>query len=111
MREWILALLAAGVIWGVGFAAPNELAAQMLPSDRAQNAAYQFNRYYYYPYCYYPHNYWPVTGPKWPEAPGDPYMRPPAYMAFPAFREQNWRYEYYMPQKYYHGQHFLLDQF
>jgi hypothetical protein len=72
---------------------------------------YQLNRYYYYPYVYFPHNYWPAMGPRWPEAPGQPYMRPPAYMAYPPFREPNWRYEMQQPQKYYRGFHFWLDQF
>src|SRR5262245_57049582 len=36
-------------------------------------------RFHYYPYYYWPHNYWPTQGPAWPESPGSPYMRPPAY--------------------------------
>jgi hypothetical protein len=73
--------------------------------------SYQLNRFYYYPYQYFPHNYWPMTSPKWPEAPGMPYMRAPAYQAYPAFREPNWRYEMWQPQKYHRGSHFWLDQF
>jgi hypothetical protein len=76
-----------------------------------QNQAYQFQNFYYYPYYYFPHNYWPVTSPRWPEAPGQPYMKPPAYMAFPPFQEPNWRYEAWQPAKYYRGFHFWLDQF
>jgi hypothetical protein len=76
-----------------------------------QNQAYQFQRFYYYPYYYFPHNYWPASSPRWPEAPGQPYMKPPAYMAFPPFHEPNWRYEAWQPQKYYRGFHFWLDQF
>jgi hypothetical protein len=68
-------------------------------------------RYFYYPYYYFPHNYWPNQGPKWPEAPGAPYMRPPAYMAYPAFHEPHWRYELWKPMPYYRGFHFWLDQF
>src|SRR5262245_57723485 len=67
------------------------------------NQAYQFNNYYYYPYYYFPHNYWPATGPRWPEAPGEPLMPPPAYMALPPFREPTWRYEMWQPGKYYRG--------
>ncbi len=83
---------------------------------RAQNPynyypGYQLNQFYYYPYHYFPHNYWPATSPRWPEAPGMPYMRPPAYQAYPAFKEPNWRYELWQPQKYYRGSHFWLDQF
>ncbi len=66
---------------------------------------------FYYPYYYFPHNYWPQYSPQWPEKPGQPYVRPPAYMAYPPFREPNWRYELWMPQKYYRGSHFWLDQF
>jgi hypothetical protein len=73
--------------------------------------SYQLNRYYYYPYAYFPHNYWPATSPKWPEAPGMPYMRPPAYQAYPPYLQPNWRYEMWQPQKYYRGSHFWLDQF
>ena len=72
---------------------------------------YNLNRYFYYPYYYFPHSYWPTQGPRWPEPPGAPYMKPPAYMAYPAFREPHWRYEMFEPQKYYRGFHFWLDQF
>ena len=71
----------------------------------------QLSRFYHYPYHYFPHNYWPAVGPRWPEAPNQPYMRPPAYQAYPAFREPNWRYELWSPQRYHRGHHFWLDQF
>src|SRR5687767_7955831 len=54
-------------------------------------------RFYYYPYYYYPHSYWPQHSPQWPEPPGSPYVRPPAYMAYPPFKEPNWRYELFQP--------------
>ncbi len=73
--------------------------------------SYVLNPYYYYPHHYYPHNYWPVMAPRWPEQPGQPYQRPPAYMAYPAFREPGWRYELWENQRYYKGHHFWLDQF
>jgi hypothetical protein len=73
--------------------------------------SYQLNRLFYYPYYYFPFNYWPAMGPRWPEPQGTPYMRPPAYMAYPAFREPGWRYELWQPQRYYRGSHFWLDQF
>jgi hypothetical protein len=72
---------------------------------------YQLSRYYYYPYYYFPWNYWPLMGPRWPEPQGAPYLRPPAYMAYPAFREPNWRYELWQSQRFYRGFHFWLDQF
>ncbi|MFM8271758.1 MAG: hypothetical protein ACKODX_05425 [Gemmata sp.] len=68
-------------------------------------------RWSYYPYHYYPHSYWPQNTPQWPEAKGHPYVRPPAYMAYPAFKEPGWRYELWTPMKYYRGNHFWLDQF
>jgi hypothetical protein len=68
-------------------------------------------RFYHYPYYYFPHNYWPAMSPQWPENPGQPYMRPPAYMAYPPYREPHWRYEWWQPQFYYRGSHFWLDQF
>ena len=68
-------------------------------------------RFYYYPYYYFPHSYWPANSPQWPEPKGHPYVRPPAYMAYPPFREPHWRYEYWEPQFYYRGFHFWLDQF
>ena len=69
-------------------------------------------RMYYYPYYYFPHSYWPSQSPQWPEPwPGHPYVRPPAYMAYPPFLEPNWRYELWQPQKYYRGSHFWLDVF
>jgi hypothetical protein len=76
---------------------------------RAQD--YNMGKYFYYPYYYFPHNYWPVMGPKWPEGPGAPYMKPPAYMAYPAFLEPHWRYPYWQSRPYYRGFHFWLDQF
>jgi hypothetical protein len=71
----------------------------------------ELQRFYYYPYYYFPHNYWPALGPRWPEGPGQPYMRPPAYQAYPAFREPGWRYELWQPQRFYRGSHFWLDVF
>jgi hypothetical protein len=77
----------------------------------AQAQVYNINPWFYYPYYYFPANYWPATSPNWPEKPGSPYMRPPAYMAYPPFKEPHWRYEYWQPQNYYRGFHFWLDQF
>src|SRR5207248_8329303 len=71
----------------------------------------QYTKFHYYPYYYWPHNYWPTQSPQWPEAQGSPYMRPPAYQAYPPFLEPRWRYEMWQPQKYYRGSHFWLDQF
>ncbi|MGL6095317.1 MAG: hypothetical protein ACRC7O_05895 [Fimbriiglobus sp.] len=65
----------------------------------------------YYPYQYFPHSYWPAQSPRYPEAPGQPYQRPPAYMAYPAFKEPGWRYELWTPMKWHKGNHFWLDQF
>lgn len=69
------------------------------------------DKWFYYPHQYFPHNYWPSQGPQWPEPPGAPYRKPPAYMAYPPFREPHWRYELWEPQRYYRGFHFWLDQF
>jgi hypothetical protein len=68
-------------------------------------------RFYYYPYYYYPASYWPQNSPQWPEPKGQPYVRPPAYMAYPPFKEPGWRYELWTPMKYHRGGHFWLDQF
>lgn len=72
---------------------------------------YEINRFFNYPYYYFPANYWRGMSPTWPEAQGKPYMRPPAYMAYPPFKEPHWRYEYWMPQLYHRGFHFMLDIF
>lgn len=72
---------------------------------------YNVGKFFYYPFYYYPHSYWPTQTCKWPERPGEPYMRPPAYMTYPPFLEPHWRYEWNVPQKYYRGFHFWLDQF
>jgi hypothetical protein len=69
------------------------------------------NRFYYYPYYYFPHNYWPSMSAKWPEGPGQPYVRPPAYQSYPPFKAPNFRYEWYEGQRYHRGGHFFLDQF
>ena len=100
MRKWLLGMM-LGVV-GLALAASTN-------SATAQDTS--IGRYSYYPYYYFPHNYWPTTGPQWPERPGMPYMRPPAYMAYPAFQEPNWRYEHSQPQRYHRGFHFWLDQF
>ena len=65
----------------------------------------------YYPYSYFPHSYWPAQSPQYPEPKGSPYVRPPAYMAYPPFREPGWRYELWEPMRFYRGSHFWLDQF
>lgn len=77
----------------------------------ARTVDYNIGKFFYYPFYYYPHNYWPTESCPWPERPGEPYMRPPSYMAYPPFLEPHWRYEWYVPQKYYRGFHFWLDQF
>ena len=100
MRKWLL-----GMVFGVaGLLA-------LAGSNSAHAADTSIGRYSYYPYYYFPHSYWPTQGPKWPEPTGAPYMRPPAYQAYPAFLEPNWRYEWQQPQRYYRGFHFWLDQF
>jgi hypothetical protein len=88
-----------GLVLWAGFTAP----------ARAQDP--NMGRFFYYPYYYFPHSYWPQQSPQWPEKPGAPYMKPPAYMAYPAFYEPNWRYEMNQPQSYYRGFHFWLDSF
>jgi hypothetical protein len=101
MRRLTLAVL-SGVL-GVGLWAGS--------ASPAQAQDYCMGRFFYYPYYYYPHSYWPTQGPRWPEPPGAPYMPPPAWMAYPPFKEPNWRYDWYEPHKYYRGFHFWLDQF
>jgi len=75
------------------------------------STAYQLNKWYYYPYTYFRHNSWTAQGPRWPEGPGMPYLKPPAYQAYPPFLQQNLRYVLWQPQPYYRGNHFWLDQF
>ena len=94
-------LLALAAVLLLGLMTPGTASAQ----------DYNLGRMYYYPYYYFPHNYWPTMGPRWPEQPGEHYMRPPAYMAYPPFKEPGWRYELFTPMKYYRGNHFWLDQF
>src|SRR5947209_19995599 len=98
LQRWLPSLL-AGIVVLVCCAAP------------AHAQGLDPNKFYHYPYYYFPHSYWPTQGPKWPEPPGAPYQRPPAYMSYPAFREPNWRYEAWEPQHYHRGSHFWLDQF
>ncbi|MFL5329247.1 MAG: hypothetical protein ACJ8C4_10060 [Gemmataceae bacterium] len=100
MRRSLFVLL-AGVIGWLSLNGP----------ARAQYPNPQLPRFYYYPYYYYPHSYWPQNSPPYPEGPGQPYQRPPAYMAYPPFEEKHWRYDLFSGQKYYRGSHFWLDQF
>src|SRR5215471_19081366 len=107
MRRTLLfaAVLLLGVkVWGDSPACAQQVQNPYYPG-------YQLNNFFYYPYYYFPHNYWPAYTPKWPEPQGAPYMRPPAYMAYPAFKEPHWRYEMFSPQPYHRGFHFWLDQF
>jgi hypothetical protein len=101
LRRTSLAALAAALVLGgwLGTAAP------------ARAVDPNLDRYFYYPYYYFPHNYWPQQMPPWPERPGQPYVKPPPYMAYPPFLEPHWRYELFQPQKYYRGFHFWLDSF
>jgi hypothetical protein len=95
-------LLAAGLLGlGLFFGSP--------APARAQN--YNMDRFFYYPYYYFPHSYWPSTSPTWPELPGQPYVKPPAYMAYPPFLEPHWRYDLFKRMSYYRGFHHWLDQF
>jgi hypothetical protein len=107
MNRTCLAVLAFGLV-AVGFLAAAPVQAQYY---QPYNQSQQLNRLFYYPYYYFPHNYWPAQGPRWPEPQGAPYQRPPAYMAYPAFRERGWRYELWQNQRFYRGSHFWLDQF
>lgn len=100
-RRSFMGLFAVGLLTGLVTGTPSTATAADPPLPRM----------YYYPYYYFPHSYWPQNSPKYPEGPGEPYVRPPAYMAYPPFREPNWRYELWMPQRYYRGSHFWLDQF
>ena len=94
-------IFGAALMTGLFAAAPGSVEAKDPPLPNA----------YYYPYVYFPHNYWPANSPQWPEPAGAPYMRPPAYQAYPAFKEPSWHYMLWMPHKYYRGNHFWLDQF
>jgi hypothetical protein len=105
MPRWYLALLAGVLGLGLWAALPSSARAQQVPPPP------NIGQYFYYPYYYFPHNYWPQQGPQWPEPPGAPYMRPPAYMAYPPFKEPHWHYHWYEPKRYYRGFHFWLDQF
>ena len=86
------------------------LVALLLPGA-VQAQDYNLGRMYYYPYYYFPHNYWPQMSAPWPEKPGEPYQKAPAYMSYPAFLEPHWRYEFTKPMPHYRGFHFWLDQF
>jgi hypothetical protein len=100
-KTWIPKLLAVALaltVW-VGAASQANAGDPPLP------------RYFYYPYQYFPHSYWPAQSPQYPESKGSPYVRPPAYMAYPPFKEPGWRYELWSPQRYHRGNHFFLDQF
>ncbi|MBX9623611.1 MAG: hypothetical protein K2X82_07335 [Gemmataceae bacterium] len=98
MLRKVLPLVAAVGLWAAAG-----------PDARAADPP--LTQFHYYPYQYFPHSYWPANSPQWPEPKGHPYVRPPAYQAYPPFLEPGWRYELWSPMKYYRGQHFWLDQF
>jgi hypothetical protein len=97
-NRWLLALVLT-------------LGTLLVSAESSPAQQYNLNPFWYYPYYYFPHNYWRVMGPQYPEPPGTPYRPPPAWMAYPPFREKHWRYEHWAPQHYYRGNHFLLDIF
>ncbi len=100
-RRWITPLFVALATLGgwLAFGSP------------AQAQGIDASRFYHYPFYYFPHNYWPTQSATWPEPMGSPYRPYPAYMAFPPFHEENWRYEYWQRQRFYRGSHFWLDVF
>ena len=98
----LLGVVLGAALWSAG---SGEAKAQFGPPNA------NLNPYFYYPYHYYPWNYWPTQGPRWPEPVGQPYMRPPAYQAYPAFHEPHWRDEMNAPAPDYRGSHFWLDAF
>jgi hypothetical protein len=101
MRRLRLAVLAGLLGLGLWAALPAPVRA----------ADYSMGNYFYYPYYYFPHNYWPIMSPPWPEKPGAPYMKPPAYMAYPPFLEPHWHYDLFNRTSHYRGFHFWLDAF
>jgi hypothetical protein len=106
-RRWLLGLVTAACGVAVWTGTANSARAEWPLREPVPTLP----KFWYYPYYYFPHNYWPSMGPQWPEPPGAPYMRPPAYMAYPPFKEPHWRYELFEPQHYHHGFHFWLDAF
>jgi hypothetical protein len=101
VKSWLTRLVGAAavaVVW-LGSSGPAQASDPPLP------------RYFYYPYYYFPHSYWPSLSPQYPEPIGSPYVKPPAYMAYPPFKEPGWRYELWTPMKWHRGNHFWLDQF
>jgi hypothetical protein len=100
MTRTFLAVAAGVALW----------AASAAPAS-AQSSSPPLTQFHYYPYHYFPHSYWPANTPQWPEPRNHPYVRPPAYQAYPSFLEPGWRYELWQPMKYYRGNHFWLDQF
>ncbi|MFO0930896.1 MAG: hypothetical protein U0736_28345 [Gemmataceae bacterium] len=101
MRRMRLALGAGVLLVGLWMGLPAGAGAQ----------DYNMNNYFYYPFYYFPHSYWPTMSQTWPERPGEPYRKPPAYMAYPPFHEPHWRYDLHEPMSHYRGFHFWLDQF
>lgn len=101
IRSWFAGLAGLAVIAVMGLGS----------TPSAQATEPPLPRYYYYPYYYFPHSYWPALSPQYPEPKGHPYVRPPAYMAYPPFHEPGWRYELWTPMQWHRGNHFWLDQF
>src|SRR5207248_6462957 len=108
-RMWAMLVLGLATVAELGLA--SSARAQQYAQNFPYYTGYQLNRYSYYPYYYFPHNYWPVMTPRYPEPAGSPYMRPPSYMAYPAFRQPSWTHDLWRPMPYYRGSHFWLDQF
>jgi hypothetical protein len=106
-RRWVPGLVVACLGVALGASVPSTARAQYAPTATNQS----INRFFYYPYYYFPANYWPQLTARWPEPPGAPYQPPPAYMAYPPFKEPYWHYDYWEPKRFYRGFHFWLDQF
>jgi hypothetical protein len=95
-RGWILLL--AGLM-GLG----------MFWSSPTAAKADDVNRLYHYPYYYFAHNYWP-NAQRWPD-PRAHFQPAPTWMAYPPYLDQQFTYPLFENKRYYHGNHFFLDQF
>lgn len=75
----------------------------------AASHAQDVQRFYHYPFYYFPHSYAP-NYVRWPD-PRLQFQPAPAYMAYPPYLDNRFRYDMFETKRFHRGFHFFLDQF
>jgi len=107
IRQWMMVLLCAAVLFGVALASEAQ-AQQAFGRQWGRSYSTQdWDRLYHYPYVFYPQNFWSSDYYRSAE---DLYYRYPPEMRIPVYNRQ-WQNYYPQARRYHKGHHFMLDVF